>query len=74
MDKSNRYPEIEAPSTAASDNEETAKLRSLSAVANDEIATTAIDDICEKLDELIALSRSINAHLEQLVSKQNTAD
>jgi hypothetical protein len=66
--------EIDADPTPAADNEETAKLPSLSAAANDEIATAAIDDICARLDELISLGRSINDHLEYLVNKQNLAD
>jgi len=66
--------EIDADPTPASENEETAKLPSLSPAANDEIATAAIDVICARLDELISLGRSINDHLEYLVNKQNLAD
>ena len=74
MVRSNTCLEIAADSIPYSDNEETARLPSLSPAANDEMATAGIDEICVKLDELNSLSRSINAHLEQLVRKQNAAD
>ena len=72
MDRSNTCREIDPDPVAASNEEETAKLPSLSHAANDENRTLATDQISAKLDELIALSRSIHDHLEYLVGKQKT--
>lgn len=74
MDRSNTCREIDADPRADSDNEETAKLPSLSPATNDEIATAGIDKICAKLDELISLGRSINVHLEHLVNQHSKPD
>lgn len=71
MSRPNTCSDVDSDSINTDDDEETTKLPSLTAAANDEIDTAAIDQISAKLDELIELNRSINDHLEHLVCKQN---
>ena len=52
------------------DDEGTVELPSLSLPTADEISPEVTDTITAKLDELIALGRSINSHLEHLTTTQ----
>ena len=54
------------------DDEETVRLPSLSLETIDERRAVAGDQISAKLDELIALGRSINDHLESLAGRRKT--
>jgi hypothetical protein len=62
--------ECHADMPIAEDDEETARLPSLSLETIDEHRPIAGDQIGAKLDELIALSRAINDHLESLAGKR----
>jgi hypothetical protein len=73
MNRSNPHRDVEAEADASAVDEETATLPSLSLAANDTDKTLATDQLCDKLDELIALSRSINDHLEYLVDRQKSS-
>ena len=62
--------ECHADMPIAEDDEETARLPSLSLETIDEGRAVTIDQIGAKLDELIALSRAINDHLESMAGKR----
>ena len=70
MSHNNARRECQADLPIAEDDEETVRLPSLSLDIIDERSETAGDQISAKLDELIALSRSINDHLEALAGKR----
>ena len=72
MSHSNARRECQADPPIAEDDEETVRLPSLSLETIDECRAAAGDQISAKLDELIALSRSINDHLESLAGKRKT--
>ena len=66
MSHSNARRECQADLPIAEDDEETVRLPSLSLETIDECRAAAGDQISAKLDELIALGRSINDRLEFL--------
>ena len=70
MSHSNTRRACHADLPIAEDDEETVRLPSLSLETIDERRAVAGDQISAKLDELIALSRSINDHLESLAGKR----
>lgn len=73
MSDRNTRRECPADLTTALDDEETARLPSLSLETIDERSTAGGDQVIAKLDELIALSRSINDHLESLAGKRKAS-
>ena len=72
MSRGNTRRAYHADLPIAQDDEETARLPALSLGTIDELRAVAGDQISAKLDELIALSRSINDHLESLAGKRKT--
>ena len=72
MSHSNTRREFPADLSIPEDDEETARLPTLSLETIDERRAGAGNQISAKLDELIALSRSINDHLESLAGRRKT--
>ena len=72
MSHSNTRREYPANLEISEDDDETARLPTLSVDTIDERRAVAGNQISAKLDELIALSRSINDHLESLAGRRKT--
>jgi hypothetical protein len=70
MSRGNTRRAYHADLPIAQDDEETARLPTLALETIDERGAVAGDQIGAKLDELIALGRSINDHLESLAGRR----